>query len=260
MVKVGDRVKFLSDTGVGIVRSVSGNMAQVEVDGFEIPALLSDIVAVALEQENAAVVRIGPDDHTPHKASGGRGSRPAPQEYGKVAIDTSWQDDQVVDVAKLKRDYAATRAALTPDQPRATKVIPIVVPDHLLTEYAALIAFVPSTTERPPEECPLDMYIVNDSSYELFYCVAKYEKGDYLTTIASGIMEADSKLKLAHYTRMELANVMKIKVLLTPFKKTTFTAHPSTDVDLELHPLKFVRENSYVENDFFDERSLIFTL
>ena len=32
MIKAGSRVKFISDTGAGIVRSIKGNIAYVEVE------------------------------------------------------------------------------------------------------------------------------------------------------------------------------------------------------------------------------------
>ena len=43
--KIGDRVKFLSSEGGGIIKGFSAtNVANVEVDGFEIPTLVSDLV------------------------------------------------------------------------------------------------------------------------------------------------------------------------------------------------------------------------
>lgn len=43
--KIGDKVKFLSSEGGGIIKGFSAtNVANVEVDGFEIPTMVSDLV------------------------------------------------------------------------------------------------------------------------------------------------------------------------------------------------------------------------
>lgn len=54
--KVGDRVKFLSSTGGGIIRSFSAtNVANVEMeDGFEVPTLVNDLVLDACEDKAGA--------------------------------------------------------------------------------------------------------------------------------------------------------------------------------------------------------------
>jgi hypothetical protein len=48
-IKVGDRVKFLNDTGSGeVTRIVDPKMALVQVDdGFEVPWMISDLVVDA---------------------------------------------------------------------------------------------------------------------------------------------------------------------------------------------------------------------
>ena len=50
--KIGDRVKFLSSEGGGIIKGFSAtNVANVEVDGFEIPTIVSDLVLDHCEDE-----------------------------------------------------------------------------------------------------------------------------------------------------------------------------------------------------------------
>ncbi|MEG1607824.1 MAG: DUF2027 domain-containing protein [Mucinivorans sp.] len=262
MINVGDRVKFISDTGVGIVRSVSQGIAKVEVDGFEIPALLSDIIAVDIAQENAAVVRIGPDaPKAPRQGALSRmDAKASAQNYGKVTVDKQWQDDEPVDVARLKRDYAATQRALTKDQKAVVVEPKREIPPYELTDYQVKLIFVPSITDRQPEECDLDMYLVNDSTYQLFYSIGLVEKQGWVTTLGSGPMEDDTKIKVHHFKRMQLNNVMRLRISILPYKPLNYTPHKLTDTELELHPLKFVREGNYLENDFFDERAIVFDL
>jgi hypothetical protein len=44
------------------------------------------------------------------------------------------------------------------------------------------------------------------------------------------------------------------------FKPTNYVPAPAEDFALEFSPLKFVRRGSYVENDFFDEPAVVYTL
>lgn len=255
MIKIGDRVKFISDTGVGIVRSIKNGIAQVEVDGFEIPALVSDIVAVDKESEEAAKQRIGPSETRSRKIVTSTTS--AKSVYGKLALDNEYEDEPI-DIQLLKRQYKASQKAQVDDQ--APAIPKMEEPPYKLTDYNVLLAFVPKSTEREPEESDLDMYLVNDSTYQIFYSIGQWERGNFVSTISCGTIEADTKLKIDHFKRMRLANITNLHIALLPCKPVNYTVQSISEINIEMHPLKFVRPNNYVENDFFDERSLIFTL
>ncbi len=57
MINVGDKVRFLNDVGGGIVKSIKpGGMAMVEdEDGFEIPCLVDDLVAIVTNEHNVDI-------------------------------------------------------------------------------------------------------------------------------------------------------------------------------------------------------------
>ena len=122
MIRVGDRVKFLSDTGSGVVVSIKDAIAMVEMEeGFEIPAPLTDLVAVAEEEELAAIAKIGVGDPKPG-ASPRRASKEEKKEvgktaaysrYGKISLVEEYEDDQeIVDVAQLRERYLKNVAAM----------------------------------------------------------------------------------------------------------------------------------------------------
>lgn len=252
MINVGDRVKFVSDTGVGLVRSIKNGIAQVEVDGFEIPALVSDIVLAPIEDDEIARKKIGPS--TPQsksvKSSGKVG-------YGKLSIEDDFEDEPI-DVLALKRQFAATQKALVSDQ--AAKVAPVELPQYQLTDYVVKLFFVPTTMDREPQECDLDLYLVNDSTYQLSYSIGKMEHAGYVSTLANGNLEDDTKVKIAKFKRFELNNIINLSVSVMPFKTINFVPQQVVSTIIELHPLKFVKPNNYLENDYFDERSFCFTL
>lgn len=124
MIKIGDRVKFLSDTGVGVVVSIKGTIATVEMeDGFDIPAPLTDLVPVDEEQERRARAMIGTDDPKPgssRRKKEADGEKKAPKKvaaysrYGKVSLlDDDDDEEEQIDVTQLRESYLKSVAAAT---------------------------------------------------------------------------------------------------------------------------------------------------
>ena len=269
MIKAGSRVKFISDTGVGIVRSIKGNIAYVEVeDGFEIPALISDIVEVDIEAENAAIVRIGPSDPKPSASHAGPVADGAPKKqratvrglnnYGKVSLADDFEDDEPIDLSKLRKTFTTSVAETTVDRTPA----PVEKAPWEVTDYLVKLLFVPAPDGgKPAETADLEAWLVNDSSYTLFYNIARREqRGGFVRTIDSGTLAADSKQKIKLYRRSELAEISTLHISLLPYKPTAFVPRAVEAFDLELHPLKFVRAASFTDNDYFDAPALEFIL
>ncbi|MDE5945125.1 MAG: DUF2027 domain-containing protein [Rikenella sp.] len=270
MIKAGSRVKFVSDTGVGIVRSIQGNIAYVEVeDGFEIPALVSDIVEVEIEAENAAIVKIGPSDPKPaasRQTDTNDGSLKKQRatvrglnNYGRVSLADDYEDDEPIDLSKFRRSFTAAVAETEIDPtPAPTEKAP-----WELTDYSVKLLFVPAegSSDKAAENADLEAWLVNDSSYTLFYNIARREqRGDFVRTIDSGTLAADSKQKIKLYRRAELAEISTLHISLLPYKPTAFVPRAVEAFDLELHPLKFVRASAFIENDYFDTPAVEFVL
>lgn len=123
MIRVGDRVKFLNDVGTGTVLSIKGAIAIVDVvDGFEVPAQLTDLVSVAQEEELAAIQKIGVSDYKPGKVQRPQGAsaqdkaepkkRAAYTRYGRVSLVDEYEEDGTVDVMQLKETYLKNMAAI----------------------------------------------------------------------------------------------------------------------------------------------------
>ncbi len=256
MIKIGDRVKFVSDTGVGIVRSIEKGIAQVEVDGFQIPAMVSDIVPVDNQTEDEVRRRIGPSS-TNHKTTA---VSKKSNSYGRISIEDEFEDDTPIDIAALKRNYAAQQKATVKDQAAPIKIEVPIEPPHHITDYSVALAFEPTTSDRSPEEADLNLYLVNDSSYTLAYSIGRWEKADYITTLKAGVLSEDSQELICKFPRLQLANLTRLHISLMPFKHTSYTPQEATDTTIELHPLKFVRPHSYKESEFTELPSIIFDL
>ena len=61
MLKIGDKVRFLNDVGGGTVTGFQGKdiVLVADADGFEIPTLVSEVVAVETDDYNIAKVVAG---------------------------------------------------------------------------------------------------------------------------------------------------------------------------------------------------------
>lgn len=165
MIKAGDRVKFISDTGTGRVKSVEGAVAVVEVeDGFEVPVLITDLVAVDEEQEREAIRRIGLGDERPGR-NRGKGAPGVPEggkkrpssggalRYGRIALVDDYEDEELIDLEQIRRQYVRNAAALNEEEVRRTAT----EADYFPEETASP---APETFPEPEEEATEEVVIV----------------------------------------------------------------------------------------------------
>jgi hypothetical protein len=272
MIRKGDRVKFLNDATVGTVARIEGAVAHVSVeDGFDIPVLLADLVAVDTETERQAMRRMGVGDGTPVNTNTGREPRPVPSkkpqpqrhtpQYGRISLidDSAAEEDEddLPDLTAIRQNYLKRQSAADAPEPRPAPPTPSPVE---LTDYDIKLCFVPQDATRPEESAVLESYLVNDSSYRVFYTIARWSPGKSVTLLASGQLEEDSKEAVGTFRREELNRLGTLQIGLLLFKPTSYVPAPAEDFTLELAPMKFVRRGNYVENDFFDEPAVVFTL
>ena len=178
--------------------------------------------------------------------------------YGRVSLADDYEDDEPIDLSKFRRSFTASVAETEVDAtPAPTEKAP-----WESTDYSVKLLFVPAAdTDKAAENADLEAWLVNDSSYTLFYNIARWEqRGDFVRTIDSGTLAADSKQKIKLYRRAELAEISTLHISLFPYKPTAFVPRAVEAFDLELHPLKFVRPASFTENDYFDAPAVEFVL
>ena len=118
MLRIGDRVKFLSQTGVGIITKIEKDIVWVDVeDGFELPIQINDVVAVSKEQELEALASFGEDDNRPGTKKGKpkpkktrevKVEREAYKRYGKITLvneEDMEDDEELIDLHEIKERY-----------------------------------------------------------------------------------------------------------------------------------------------------------
>lgn len=124
--KIGDRVKFVSDTGVGRIVKVNGSMVDVDIeDGFIMPCSINDLVVVQEQDEIDAIKKIGVSDERPGKKKKAKveekkketaqvKKEPAYIKYGKISLindDEEGDEDEYLDMNRINEIYIRNKAA-----------------------------------------------------------------------------------------------------------------------------------------------------
>lgn len=131
--KIGDRVKFVNDVGVGRVVKISGSTIEVDIeDGFVMPCNIAELVVVQEEDEIAAIKSIGVGDERPgkkgksapikkEKAEVKAKKEPAYAKYGKISLISDYKDeddteeddfdDSYLDLDRINEIYRRNQAA-----------------------------------------------------------------------------------------------------------------------------------------------------
>jgi hypothetical protein len=104
----------------------------------------------------------------------------------------------------------------------------------------------------------LDLYAVNDSNSFVFFTLCEQVGNtDDVCMLHYGTIEPNTKLQLDKYNPQRIDNqVWQCQLLL--FKKSkTFGAYPPVSTSIKIKATKFFRENSFVDNDFFDDKAVV---
>jgi hypothetical protein len=219
--KIGDKVRFLNDTGGGTVLRIEGKTVIItDDDGFEIPMPIAGVVVV-----NARAATNFP-------------------------ADAAAKDKRQAGAGRENRVGGATSAS-------APKGQPVEAPserDAPGESYELMLAFLPPANEKT------DLYLLNDSPYRALYSVGMYERNGSVQPLGQGQVEGDSKqlVKTLSVSRLRDTRTLRAEVML--YKNVAYKPQTLDAVDVELNPLKFFRQGAFVENEFFEENALIIRL
>jgi hypothetical protein len=228
--KVGDRVRFLNDVGGGkVTRIVKNTVYVLDNDGFEVPAMLSDIIVVNQSTESKYGGVSDPGNHaeqdtTPDKADSNIVGNEEPSDLEDLAALDFLDDD---------KDSEGDMLGI-----------------HL--------AFVP-TDQSKMVDSSQELYIINDSPYRTFYSISRWE-GSLVKPIRAGFLYPDSKEMVKEFPRESLNADVTLNIQCLFFKNRDYAPQQPEYYDLRINPTKFFRAGSYAENDFFEERAILYSI
>ena len=246
--KIGDKVRFLSEVGGGRVSGFQGkDIVLVEdEDGFEIPTSVHDVVVV--EQDDYAMGKMISAKMEAQQKAEEHAATELHQDSRSIKSilnDHDEQTDMHVD------EYDAADREITfraPVQEREGG-----------NKLSAYLAFVPVDIKEITHT-RFETYIVNDSNYYIHYSYLVAE-GNAWTLKSVGEVESNTKLFIEEFGREVLNDMGRIGVQLTAYKKDKpFLLKPAIDVQFRIDPVKFYKLHVFEENEFFEQPSLLFTI
>ena len=244
--KIGDKVRFLSETGGGKVAGFQGNNIVLveDEDGFQIPTPVSDVVVV--EQDDytmGKMIAAKMDAKQQAEAHAATELRNDSRSIKSILNDHETDADMTVDEYDAS-DREITYRAAARERDGGNKL-------------NACLAFVPIDIKEVTNT-RFETYMVNDSNYYLHFAYMVAE-GNAWTLKAAGEVEPNTKLFIEEFGRDALGGMGRIAVQMTAYKKDKpFLLKPAIDVQMRVDPVKFYKLHVFEENEFFEQPALLF--
>jgi len=228
--KKGDKVRFISTTGSGIVSAVNKGIVTVMIeDGFEIPVEASDLVVI----ENTGTVR------NPFLRKGEFKNIEQPAPLRKNNTETSTNEAEINPVMP----------ETVPDKKEGHK--PVVAPDKGL-----YLAFVPESQELLTSG-NVEVFLINYSGWQVAAHIFVSDARKGFASLATGLLGKGDAHSLGVYSHTGLKDWHRLRLQTLCFDGSGQQLFSQEIIDLELKTTKFIKEDMYGANPFFDERSYI---
>lgn len=215
--KIGDKVRFLSEVGGGIVSGFQGkNIVLVEdEDGFEIPMLMQDVVVVGGEEyDNSKVNTTGKE-----------------QPFHTSPIKAREQEEPKEKPATFKPKPLERREG------------------ERLNLY---LSFLPDDV-KGISSTGFESYLVNDSNYYMQVSLMSAEGASWRLRFC-GIIEPNSKLFVEAFDRSEVNDLERLCIQTIAWKQDKpFSLKPAITTELRLNLTKFYKLHVFRPNEFFNE-------
>lgn len=225
--QIGDKVRFLFETGGGIVKGFQGkDIVLVEDEnGFSIPMLIRECVVIDTNEYNFEKKTVAPKKEEPKK----------PVKTTVTALRDEEDDfEPVVTYRPMERREGE--------------------------KLNVALAFVPVDIKQISTTI-FEAYLVNDSNYYLSYLYASPTAGG-MKLRAQGIIEPNTKLFIEEFGREQLNELERVNLQLIAFKEEkNYMKKPAVDVELRIDTVKFYKLHTFnTDSPFFDEPALVYDI
>ena len=224
--KIGDKVRFLFETGGGIVKGFQGkDIVLVEDEnGFSIPMLIRECVVIDTNEYNFEKKTVAPKKEEPKRTK---------------TTATSFQD---------KEEDFEPQVTYRPMERREGEKLNVA------------LAFVPVDIKQISTTI-FEAYIVNDSNYYLSYLYASPSAGG-MKLRSQGIIEPNTKLFIEEFGREHLNELERVNIQLLAFKEEkNYLKKPAVDVELRIDTVKFYKLHTFsTDSPFFEEPALVYDI
>ena len=220
--KIGDKVRFLSEVGGGRVAGFQGkNIVLVEdEDGFQVPMQTNEVVVV-----------------------------------GEENYDTGH-------IVQVKQQQAKQRKQAERELEPADRPVTFKAPPEERRggeQLSAYLAFVPMDVKEL-SSTRFETYFVNDSNYFLRFTYLTAE-GTAWRLRFTDVVEPNTKVFIEEFGREDLGQMERVAVQMLAYKREKpFLLKPTVDVQLRIDGVKFYKLHTFRESEFFEQPALVYTI
>jgi len=222
--KIGDRVKFMNETGGGIVREiVSPTMVKVETeDGFEIPFMTRDLILVKAETQAE-----------------------------KMFIEDSIKD------LPTSKSMVEEEPKMDADNPNISSLV--IYPQDLKEEdFALYLAFAPQH-QGMLITGELDIYLVNFSSHQLMFSLSLKGQKAFHHIAAASVPEF-SRYYIETIDREQLDSWLNANIQIIFYKDQSKKLLAPVSTDMRIKGTRFYKESAYQDSLFFVQKAFLYRL
>lgn len=227
--KIGDKVRFLSEVGGGIVTGFQGkDIVLVEdADGFDIPMPLKECVVIETDDYNMKRKPVAP--------------APKPKEAAPKVKGAS---------AKMRADEEEEEERPITYRPAERKGGDIL---------NVMLAFVPQDI-KAISATAFDTYLINDSNFTLYFTYLAAEGSNWRVR-SHGTVEPNTKFYIEEFEKSVLNELERVAVQFIAFKDNkSFLIKPAVSVELRIDTVKFYKLHTFRESVFFEDPALIYDI
>ena len=235
--KIGDKVRFISEIGGGVVSGFQGkNIVLVQdEDGFDIP------------MANNEVVVIGEEDYSKPHSTFTKSSEKTLDNRSTKAQMNDRSNDPKEDDDEDEVDFSKVTFRAPVEERKGGNAL------------SAYLAFVPIDIKEITHT-RFECYFVNDSNYYIQYAYLAAD-GNSWTLRSQGEVEPNTKEYIEEFGRDELNSFGHVAIQLFAYKREKpFVLKPVVDVQFRIDPVKFYKLHTFQENDFFEQPALLHTI
>ncbi|MBI5218373.1 MAG: DUF2027 domain-containing protein [Bacteroidia bacterium] len=120
-------------------------------------------------------------------------------------------------------------------------------------------AFVPDNHEDLIS-ANINIYLVNDCNYYIMYTVASVSEMEACKHLHNGILNPNTKFLLTTLQISQLSQIKKFHFNLLFFKNGEYNPVSPVENSINLKHLKFLKDGCFDDNDFFDEKAIIYCI
>lgn len=221
--RIGDIVRFLNAVGGGVITRIDekNNMVYVEdQDGFEVPTLMRDCVAVPQVNEKT--------------------------NFPKKDFSNKSNSETSVEVTNI----------ITTKSIEIQKPIEPIIETETGDDANIHLAFIPVDIKQL-QTTAYTCHLVNDSNYFLFYNIVSIQ-GEQAETLANGTIEPNTQEEICTLLKDDLNKWQEIGIQVLPYKlNKSYNFQNAIDARTKINVVKFYKLHSFTENDYFDEEAMM---